>query len=52
MKATFTHSEERQLAAQRELIENFQHIKDLKAGDVLRYTKKMEITVFLSRENW
>jgi hypothetical protein len=39
MKATLTHSEERQLAAQRELIENFQHIKDLKAGDVLRYTK-------------
>lgn len=39
MKATLTHSEERQLAAQRELIENFQHIKDLKVGDVLRYTK-------------
>ena len=51
MKATLTSTEEKQLAAQRELVENFQHIKGLKAGDVLRYTK-MEITVFLSRENW
>lgn len=40
MKATLTSTEEKQLAAQRELVENFQHIKGLKAGDVLRYTKK------------
>ena len=39
MKATLTSTEEKQLAAQRELVENFQHIKGLKAGDVLRYTK-------------
>lgn len=39
MKATLTSTEEKQLAAQRELIENFQHIKGLKAGDVLRYSK-------------
>ena len=39
MKATLTSTEEKQLAAQRELVENFQHIKGLKAGDVLRYSK-------------
>lgn len=39
MKATLTIAEEKQLAAQRELVENFQHIKGLKAGDVLRYSK-------------
>ena len=39
MKATLTRTEEKQLAAQRELVENFQHIKGLKAGDVLRYSK-------------
>ena len=39
MKATLTNTEEKQLAAQRELVENFQHIKGLKAGDVLRYSK-------------
>lgn len=39
MKATLTRTEEKQLAAQRELVENFQHIKGLKAGDVLRYSR-------------
>lgn len=39
MKATLTRTEEKQLAAQRELVENFQHIKGLKVGDVLRYSK-------------
>lgn len=39
MKATLTSTEEKQLAAQRELVENFQHIKGLKTGDVLRYSK-------------
>lgn len=39
MKTTLTSTEEKQLAAQRELVENFQHIKGLKAGDVLRYSK-------------
>ena len=39
MKATLTSTEEKQLAAQRELVENFQHIKRLKVGDVLRYSK-------------
>lgn len=39
MKVTLTSTEEKQIAAQRELVENFQHIEDLKAGDILRYSK-------------
>jgi len=40
MKASLTVKEEKDLARQRETVTAFQHIKDLKAGDVLRYTKK------------
>ena len=40
MKATLTPKETKELTQQRELVANFQHIKGLKAGDVLRYTKE------------
>ena len=39
MKVSLTSKEEKDLENQRDLISRFQHIKDLKAGDVLRYTK-------------